>query len=241
MAMDTALLDAIRAALETQDAEAIAPLLADDVVWDNCMGKNAVIDEVRAAREGGMTIESSTITELSDRVVVDLVLPDDMGSIHLPVFIDDDLIVEIRAVDIDSHETATKVSRRTRPDKPTNRAVIDSLSPVFAVGSVGAAMEHYRKLGFEVDSYDGGDFYAYAARDEIQIHLTLVDGVDPLDNLGAVYLFVDDADALYAEWFNAGIEGRLTHPETTDYGLREGAHIDPDGNLLRFGSPTKNR
>jgi hypothetical protein len=23
----------------------------------------------------------------------------------------------------------------------------------------------------------------------------------------------------------------------TDYGIREGGHVDPDGNLLRFGSP----
>jgi hypothetical protein len=26
-------------------------------------------------------------------------------------------------------------------------------------------------------------------------------------------------------------------PTDTDYGLREGAHIDPDNNLIRFGSP----
>jgi hypothetical protein len=24
---------------------------------------------------------------------------------------------------------------------------------------------------------------------------------------------------------------------TTEYGLRDGWHLDPDGNLLRFGSP----
>jgi hypothetical protein len=26
-------------------------------------------------------------------------------------------------------------------------------------------------------------------------------------------------------------------PVDTDHGIREGAHVDPDGNLLRFGSP----
>jgi hypothetical protein len=30
---------------------------------------------------------------------------------------------------------------------------------------------------------------------------------------------------------------RTGAPVDTDYGLREGWHIDPDGNLLRFGSP----
>ncbi len=51
------------------------------------------------------------------------------------------------------------------------------------------------------------------------------------------YLWVDDADALYREWAGAGVGGRLQAPSATDYGLTEGAHIDPDGNLIRFGSP----
>ena len=42
------------------------------------------------------------------------------------------------------------------------------------------------------------------------------------------------ADAVAARW--AGI-GRTGAPVDTVYGLREGAHVDPDGNLLRFGSP----
>ena len=46
-----------------------------------------------------------------------------------------------------------------------------------------------------------------------------------------------DADALYEEWSKPGVGG-LTRPvEPTEYGLREGSHIDPDGNLIRFGSP----
>lgn len=50
-----------------------------------------------------------------------------------------------------------------------------------------------------------------------------------------VYLHVDDA--LYSEWAAADLGGH-PHPLTdTDYGLREGAYGDPDGNLLRFGSP----
>jgi hypothetical protein len=52
-----------------------------------------------------------------------------------------------------------------------------------------------------------------------------------------VYLYVSDADALYAQWRLARVAGRLVAPVDTDYGLREGAHVDRDGNLLRFGSP----
>ena len=46
-----------------------------------------------------------------------------------------------------------------------------------------------------------------------------------------------DADALYEEWTKPGVGG-LTRPVgPTPYGLREGSHVDPDGNLIRFGSP----
>ena len=46
-----------------------------------------------------------------------------------------------------------------------------------------------------------------------------------------------DADALYEEWTKPGVGG-LTRPvEPMPYGLREGSHVDPDGNLIRFGSP----
>ena len=52
----------------------------------------------------------------------------------------------------------------------------------------------------------------------------------------AAYFYVDDADALRAEWMAAGVDGRFAGIEDTDYGLRESAHVDPDGNLLRYGS-----
>jgi hypothetical protein len=28
-------------------------------------------------------------------------------------------------------------------------------------------------------------------------------------------------------------------PENRDYGKREGQHVDPDGNLIRFGGPSQ--
>ena len=53
---------------------------------------------------------------------------------------------------------------------------------------------------------------------------------------GAAYLYVLDADALYAEWARPGIGGQTRPVGPTPYGLREGSHLDPDGNLIRFGS-----
>ena len=60
---------------------------------------------------------------------------------------------------------------------------------------------------------------------------------DPRTNTSACYLHVDDAQALFEEWSATGVKGRLHPPEDTEYGLREFAHVDPDGNLLRVGSP----
>jgi uncharacterized glyoxalase superfamily protein PhnB len=57
------------------------------------------------------------------------------------------------------------------------------------------------------------------------------------------YLRVDDSQALYDEWRDAGVESdpvtgsRLMPPETTDYGMREFAFVDKSGNLYRIGSP----
>lgn len=59
---------------------------------------------------------------------------------------------------------------------------------------------------------------------------------DARTTAGAAYVRVDDADALAAAWATVP-GGRTVPPVDTDYGLREGAHVDPDGNLLRFGSP----
>ena len=51
------------------------------------------------------------------------------------------------------------------------------------------------------------------------------------------YLYVLDADALYQEWSRPGIGGCTMPAGPTPYKLREGSHTDPDGNLIRFGSP----
>lgn len=112
----------------------------------------------------------------------------------------------------------------------------ERLSPVFPVRDLALAMEHYRKLGFEVRRYEGPDTYAFAERDGIELHLAQVDDLKPRRNMSAVYLYVDDADELYAEWSRAGIDGRLVKPSDTSYGLREGACLDRDANLIRFGS-----
>jgi catechol 2,3-dioxygenase-like lactoylglutathione lyase family enzyme len=113
-------------------------------------------------------------------------------------------------------------------------ATIRRSAPIFPVSDVAAAQDHYRRLGFTVEEYEGGG-YCYATRDGVEIHLAGVHDLDPKTTTSAAYLWVDDADQLAREWEAAGVE--VHAPRDTDWGQHEGAHVDPDGNLIRFGSP----
>ncbi len=78
----------------------------------------------------------------------------------------------------------------------------------------------------------------------MEIHRSGFDQLDPKTTTSVCYLFVDDVEALYAAWSAAGVEGRFrppanTPPANTTYGKREFGYVDPDGNLLRVGSPMK--
>jgi DNA-binding MarR family transcriptional regulator len=111
-------------------------------------------------------------------------------------------------------------------------------SPIFPVRDLAAALAHYTALGFDTLAYAGGGEYGFANRDGTGLHLA----ADPGHETGhrhsaAAYLYVRDADVLYTEWSRPDIGGETRRPGPTEYGLREGAHIDPDGNLIRFGSP----
>ena len=111
--------------------------------------------------------------------------------------------------------------------------------PILATTDVTRALRHYRALGFEANEWEGGG-YGFLNRDEVELHVGEVDNLDPTTNTVSVYLFVADADQLHAAWLAASVDGRLQAPTDTDYGLREGHHIDPDGNVIRFGSPVPN-
>ena len=109
-------------------------------------------------------------------------------------------------------------------------------SPIFGVRDLAAALVHYATLGFRTFADDGGDQYGFARRDGIGLHLAAVTEHDAACPASA-YLYVRDADALYQEWSRPGIAGHTHPPGPTPYRMREGSHVDPDGNLVRFGSP----
>ena len=112
----------------------------------------------------------------------------------------------------------------------------ESVSPVLPCRDVAASLALYDRLGFQTRAYEGPDQYGYATRDDVFLHFTYSPHHDPLSTASTVYLYVADADALHREWKGAGVDGRFHAPSDTSYGLREGAYVDPDGNLIRYGS-----
>jgi uncharacterized glyoxalase superfamily protein PhnB len=89
-------------------------------------------------------------------------------------------------------------------------------------------------LGFSVRPYSGGG-YGFAVRDGVELHLGVAPAGD--NRTSSAYLFVDDADELAAAWRAAGIE--VHSPQDTEWGQHEGAVVDRDGNVIRFGSPIR--
>jgi catechol 2,3-dioxygenase-like lactoylglutathione lyase family enzyme len=106
--------------------------------------------------------------------------------------------------------------------------------PVFRVRDVERAVAHYRRLGFTTDDHD--ETYAFAHWGNLVIHLARDDNADA-HMTSTLYIHVDDADELAADWRQAGME--VDGPQDQDYGKREGRHVDPDGNLIRFGGPPR--
>ncbi len=107
--------------------------------------------------------------------------------------------------------------------------------PIFRVADVPRSVAFYKRAGFEVSFHD--DSYAFAHRDlDLTIHLALAERGE-ITGAGALYIHCQDADRVAIEWREVGIE--VQGPQNEDYGIREGSITDPDGNLVRFGSPTR--
>lgn len=131
------------------------------------------------------------------------------------------------------HNRAGGASKRRQHEGGSDGVRIVGVEPIFVVSDVARAVAHYERLGFTTSHHD--ESYAFAHRDELTIHLAGSDG--GVARPGSIYMHVDDADTLAHGWRTAGIE--VVEPQDFDYGKREGSHTDPDGNLIRFGSPLR--
>jgi hypothetical protein len=113
--------------------------------------------------------------------------------------------------------------------------LITGFEPIFRVSDVPRSVRWFERAGFSTSFHD--DTYAFAHRDrDLTIHLAQATG-DELAGGGVLYLHCQEAERLADEWRRAGID--VNGPQDEEYGKREGSITDPDGNVIRFGSPIR--
>jgi hypothetical protein len=111
-------------------------------------------------------------------------------------------------------------------------SLVTGFEAIFKVDNLTRSVAWFERAGFEVSLHD--ETYAFAHRDrDLTIHLVQAVGDEPPGH-GALYIYCQDADRLADDWRQAGLE--VDGPLDEDYGKREGSVIDPDGNVIRFGS-----
>ena len=78
-------------------------------------------------------------------------------------------------------------------------------------------------------------------RGDVELHFIADSSADALATASSCRLYVDDAQALFAEWRQLvppddATGRRIIEPTPTDYGMREFAVVDGSGNLVRIGT-----
>ena len=129
---------------------------------------------------------------------------------------------------------------------------LDQTIPALPVRKVAEAVEFYRdRLGFEVLYHEGG--FAVLSRDEAVVHLWEAgdeswrerDSIERPVRSGAESFIagtascriqVEGVDDLYEEMRRSDVLHRVSeeHVDDTDFGTREFATLDLDGNLVTF-------
>jgi uncharacterized glyoxalase superfamily protein PhnB len=120
--------------------------------------------------------------------------------------------------------------------------MIRQIAPVFFTLNIPATIAYYEsKLGFQcVSAWQDPPVYAILARDEHAIHFRCAAPPTPNpakyeDEFLDAYLFVEDVDALYAEYAARGVEFERT-VANMPWNCREFVVKDCEGRLLAFGS-----
>lgn len=120
--------------------------------------------------------------------------------------------------------------------------MVRQIAPQFFTTDIAATLSYYKdKLGFEcLGTWQDPPVYAVVARDQQAIHFRCAELPTPKqgkyeNELLDAYLYVEDADALYAEFAARGVEftrGLANMP----WDSREFVVKDCDGRLLAFGA-----
>jgi len=120
--------------------------------------------------------------------------------------------------------------------------MIRQIAPVFFTMDIPATVAWYNdKLGFEcLGTWHDPPVYAIVARDRHTVHFRCAEPPAPnpdkyREELLDAYLFVEDADVLYAEYAARGVE-MTRELGNMPWRSREFVVKDCDGRLLAFGS-----
>ncbi len=121
--------------------------------------------------------------------------------------------------------------------------------PIFPSSGFDGTAAFYARIDFSETNRFGDDYLILEHDAGLELHFYPAKVKPRTNDHGAYVRFdsLDELDALYKRWNGltntpafarvAGKIGKLHAPVDTDYGLREFALLDADGNLLRFGAP----
>jgi uncharacterized glyoxalase superfamily protein PhnB len=120
--------------------------------------------------------------------------------------------------------------------------MIRQIAPQFFTTRIAETLAYYKdRLGFDcLGTWGDPPVYAIVARDDHRIHFRCASPPTPNpdkydDELLDAFLFIEDPDALYAEYQARGIEFTRALGDTP-WGSREFVVKDCDGRLLAFGA-----
>ena len=114
----------------------------------------------------------------------------------------------------------------------------DHATPNLPSRDLDATVAFFGAIGFSATYRDPG--WLILERGGLKLEFFPDPGMDPASTAASCCLRVDDVDALYAACVAAGLPEthlgwpRIHPPRLEDSGLRIGALIDADGNLLRL-------
>jgi uncharacterized glyoxalase superfamily protein PhnB len=120
--------------------------------------------------------------------------------------------------------------------------MIRRIAPVFFTLDIPGTLAYYKeKLGFEcIGTWQDPPVYAIVARNDEALHFRCAAPPTPNpdkyeEEYLDAYVFVEDADALFAEYEAKGVEF-TRKPANMPWSSREFVIRDCDGRLLAFGS-----
>ncbi|MEO0386185.1 MAG: VOC family protein [Pseudomonadota bacterium] len=111
--------------------------------------------------------------------------------------------------------------------------------PILQVSDVGKSLAFYARAGFGAngtwDTVEGGEIgFAIVQRGQVTLGLQLLRGPLRVNSHWGAYLYVDDIDAVHAEFAAEGLSPSAIERHV-DYACDDFELTDPDGHRLAFG------